>query len=469
MYVERFVEIGRGSRADRGIALLHFHYESPFTVFSAAEEFLDTIGLDSDDVVGRSLADVFPEAAFGRVQDAIERYRTARSKVRLRNVECIAPQVLVLDIELRPATPACAEIIQLRLVETAATEQAMQKLVASLFRPTSERSPLFLYVSDVKSQRVRAIRNNFTRALGLGNNFSLEEFQAASHPADIERDAAYLEERLGLSDHAFITFDQRMRAVTGEWRLVAARSRVLTRGPDGTPSNMVGIVFDASDYHATNLALEKASAALSEAERTEREHIGRDLHDSLSQILIGAKIAARSLDLRDLPSPAAAERLKELEVLIGAALDEIRAFSFLLHPPDLGQLGLASAIERLCDGLSWRFGMPIVFRADPEIDRHDGEVEFALFRVVQEALMNVHRHARARQASVSLKLSDQLLALEVRDDGIGLAGIRTGEAQEGVGLAGMRARIAHVGGELSLEDAGPGLRVLASVRLGGGA
>lgn len=451
----------RGKRSRRYHASAQICPEPPFDVLSATNEFLSTLGLDLEDVVGHPVREVFPDLASTQIQEAIGLLQHSRTKVRLRDVECIEPGFLSVDVSLshKPGS------VQLRLIETARTKRSLQKLIASLFQPAAGRSPFFLYMSDVRTRRVRAICNNLTDRFGLGNCFSFAEFQAVSHPEDIQRDAAYLEERLSLPDNECITFDQRMRTVTGEWQLVAARSRVLARGPDGLPSNMMGIVFDASDYHGANLALEKATVALSRAEKIERENLGRNLHDSLSQILVGAKLAAAALDLGDLTAPAVSARVTELDTLIGTALEEIRAFSFLLHPPDLEELGLVETIERLCRGLSWRFGLPIFFEADV-IPRQREEVEFALFRVVQEALMNVHRHACANEATVALRLRDQTLELEVRDDGIGMPSDGPdADIVEGVGLSGMRSRISLIGGRLDWKNVNPGLRICAFVGL----
>lgn len=455
------VASARGSDHHVGVAAAYVDTQD--SVVSATDAFLSTIGLDADDVVGRSLQEIFPSAALARIRHGLQQMLEGGKEIVLHDVECISPNLLILDIELCRAS---GESAQLRLIETARTRQTLDQAVSSLFQPTDLRSPSFIYISEVATGRVRTLRNNLSASLGLGNCFTHDEFRAVSHPDDIRRDAAYLNERLRLSDEECITFDQRMRTLAGHWQPVAARSRVVARDPDGMPCNMLGVVFDAGDYHSTRDALTEATAALIQAEKTERENIGRNLHDSLSQLLVAAKWTASSLQTDESISQAAAERLEELGALIGAALDEIRAFSFLLHPPGLDELGLSDAVAQLCRGLSWRFNMPIVFEADPAIPRIDEEVEFALFRMVQEALLNAHRHAQAKEIRVSCKRSEGMLELAVRDDGIGLKRPPGTVLAEGVGLSGMRARIAQAGGSLTIEDADPGLRIVASVALG---
>lgn len=434
--------------------------ESPFTISRATDGFLSLVGLNRDQVVGHALQDVFPAAAFGHLREGIEHTRESGSTLNLPDLECIEPEIL-FDAEISPAHEVDGAAVQLRLIETARTELSFQKLIASLFRPVCEETPSMLYLGDVRTNTVRALRNNLTPTVGLGNCFTVPEFQAVSHPEDVQRDDAYLATSFRMSDDDFITFDQRIRTATGEWHQVAARSRVLTREADGSPSRTLGIVFDVSQFHIVNDALTKANAALSRAEKAERAHLGRDLHDSLSQTLVAAKLIAQSLERDRLPSPSASEKVKELGALVSSALEEIRDLSFLLHPPDLDALGLVEAVRRLCKGLSWRFGIPIVVWAEADLPAQRDEVEFALFRVVQEALMNVHRHSGASRASVAIRMADGILELEIQDDGSGLAAVQAKGG--GVGLSGMRARLLEIGGRLDLEESEPGLRVHATV------
>lgn len=139
----------------------------------------------------------------------------------------------------------------------------------------------------------------------------------------------------------------------------------------------------------------------------------------------------------------------------------MRAFAYFLHPPELRELGLQRTLEKFCAGFARRSGLEIAFTATGGPRDLSSDTEHALFRVCQEALMNVYRHAFARRVSVSLRGGRGRLTLEVRDDGIGVDGLDRFEQ----GGMGMRSRMVSVGGELTIDHLGPGLAVVACVPL----
>jgi signal transduction histidine kinase len=140
----------------------------------------------------------------------------------------------------------------------------------------------------------------------------------------------------------------------------------------------------------------------------------------------------------------------------------MRALAFLLHPPELDELGLSKSLDRFCAGFAHRTGLAIDFILGRLPGGLSSAAEHALFRVCQEALMNVHVHAFARCVTVRIGMRRQNLLLEVQDDGIGVEAPARLE-QDGVGLASMRARMAEVGGELTFDLTGPGLTVVARI------
>jgi len=196
------------------------------------------------------------------------------------------------------------------------------------------------------------------------------------------------------------------------------------------------------------------------AEENERARIGRELHDSTSQHLVGAALgvaaALRGAGLSD----TLRAQLADIQQSLATAQTEIRAFAYFLHPPELRELGLRRTVERFCEGFARRSGLAIAFTSGDMPGDLSSDAEHALFRVCQEALMNVYRHAFARKVAVDLRLTDGKLVLEVRDDGVGVDGVERFE-HGGLGVAGMRARMRSVGGDLILDYLGPGLGVIA--------
>jgi signal transduction histidine kinase len=147
----------------------------------------------------------------------------------------------------------------------------------------------------------------------------------------------------------------------------------------------------------------------------------------------------------------------------------VRTFSYLLHPPDLERLGFETSLRKFLHGFGVRTGLDVRFRIEGESQSMESERELALFRVAQEAMMNVHTHAEARAVGVVLGYSADSVTLEVSDDGVGLSHdqIETLVSQQwgGVGVAGMTARMQQLGGRLDICAQPRGLLVRARLPL----
>jgi signal transduction histidine kinase len=212
-------------------------------------------------------------------------------------------------------------------------------------------------------------------------------------------------------------------------------------------------------------SLRTLSVRLLELQDQERRKFSRELHDSLGQYLVGAKmnlgILARSLPENN---PLIAECLK----LLDQAVTETRTISHLLHPPLLDETGFASAARWYVEGFAKRSGIQTSLDMPEDLGRLSPSLELALFRVLQESLTNVHRHSKSRKADVSVKLSEAEVVLRIRDYGRGippdvLDRFRSKRAHGGVGLAGMRERIHELGGRLEMDSDGNGTQVLATM------
>ena len=219
--------------------------------------------------------------------------------------------------------------------------------------------------------------------------------------------------------------------------------------------------------HDSEKSLRDLSLHLLRTQDEERRRIGRDLHDSLGQYLAALKmhleIMARRID-NDAD-------LSESVRLVEESIKEVRTLSYLLHPPLLEESGLQSAIQWYLDGFSARSRIKISFEREPEFPRLPREVELAMFRVLQEALTNVHRHSASPAAYVRLFTQDtEHAVLEVRDEGRGLNPALLAEngvitAPLGIGLRGMTERMRQLGGELQLTSSPQGTTVRASAPL----
>jgi signal transduction histidine kinase len=204
-----------------------------------------------------------------------------------------------------------------------------------------------------------------------------------------------------------------------------------------------------------NEQLHALSRSLFQVQEDERRHLARELHDHMGQALTAAKInvqAAQHLQERD----AIVRRLDDSVAILEQLLQQARHLALELRPPLLDDLGLVSASRSYLYQQAQRAGLRVEFFADPALERADAGVETACFRVAQEALTNVVRHARAQTVIVELDRTPDVLHLVVRDDGIGFdVAMAQQRAQQGasLGLLGMRERVALLGGELDCNSA----------------
>ncbi len=220
------------------------------------------------------------------------------------------------------------------------------------------------------------------------------------------------------------------------------------------------------------LRLQALSNRMLEMQEAERRHIARELHDEIGQSLTAIKLNLEALTRR-----IGDERVRglaaEIAGVAGQVLDQVRRLSLDLRPPQLDDLGLRAALQWLVKRHTRDDGPAIELVAPDDLPRLGGQAETACFRVAQEALTNVLRHAGATSVRIELKNEDGQFCLDVHDDGRGfdLAAARA-RALEGasLGLVGMNERVALAGGEIRLASrSGTGTHVRACFPLPAGA
>jgi signal transduction histidine kinase len=210
--------------------------------------------------------------------------------------------------------------------------------------------------------------------------------------------------------------------------------------------------------------LQVLSRRLVEAQETERRNIARELHDEIGQALTVIQLNLQAM-LQAPGTKALSPHLRESLGMVDHMLEQVRAISLNLRPLILDDLGLVPALRWFTKRQAALVGVPARFHADPLKNRLHLVVETECFRVAQEALTNVVRHAHAKTVSVELRKNARQLHLRVRDDGIGFdVGAVQEEAVQGasLGLLSMAERAALAGGGLELKSApGKGTEVHA--------
>lgn len=222
----------------------------------------------------------------------------------------------------------------------------------------------------------------------------------------------------------------------------------------------------AIECHRKEEELRELSRRLYQSQDEERRRIARDLHDSTGQKL---SLLAMNLSLikDDAPAESRDKILLQCEFLTGSISDELRTFSYLLHPPLLDECGLNTAIRWYVSGINQRHGLHVEAEISHELRRLTEEAELAVFRVVQASLTNVHLHSKASEARVKIEQNLEGVTVTVSDNGQGIPdGVLDHSSRiktVGIGITGMRERVKQLGGCLEIETGHNGTSVRATV------
>jgi PAS domain S-box-containing protein len=213
----------------------------------------------------------------------------------------------------------------------------------------------------------------------------------------------------------------------------------------------------------TNRQLQQLSASLQNVREEERVRIARELHDELGQLLTGIRMELSWLGSRLSPDqPNLCSKITAIKGQIDQTIASVRRISSELRPSILDDLGFAAAAAWYVDQFSNRTGLKVSLVMSADDPEQGGEVATALFRVLQESLTNVARHAKATKVEVRLALRDNEWTLSIKDDGVGF--VHDTRKQTGFGLVGMRERVQILSGRFCIKTA-PGAGTLIEIAL----
>ena len=277
------------------------------------------------------------------------------------------------------------------------------------------------------------------------------------------------------------TWAARIERLRTEGRLPATEARIAAHDGESCPvlfaaswladepGRTSGIVFAAQDiaeWKRTQAELERLTQRLISAQEEERARLARELHDDLTQRLAAVAIDAGRLQRL---APEAATLLERIKQQMAALSRDVHGLSRRLHPSALADLGLIAAIESECRAFFERGGAPVHFDYDPDVEELPPETQLGVYRIVQEALRNISRHADADEVSIELRKNGDGVLLRVADNGRGFDAAAA--AHSGLGLSSMEERSRILGGRLQVESApgrGTVIVVHAPVRNGDG-
>ena len=331
------------------------------------------------------------------------------------------------------------------------------------FRLMAEAAPVMVWMSgpDKRCTYFNQHWLDFTgRPLGreIGDGWS-----EGVHPDDLQRCLHTYAEAFD-ARQAF-RMEYRLRRRDGEFRWILD-SGVPRTGPDGAFEGYIGSCIDINDQkqvekvlrareqslRRTRKRLRRLAAKLLHAQEEERRRIAREMHDDWTQ-----RLALLSMDIAKLekhlgqPSKAVPLLHRMQEQMVSLS-EDVHALSRQLHPSILDDLGLVEALRSECASFTRREKIVVQYHPEGTPTQVPKEVALCIYRVTQEALRNIAKHAAVKQASVSLDATDAELLLRVQDGGLGFDASRLHTAP-GLGLSSMEERVRLIRGKLSIESA----------------
>ncbi|MBZ0276024.1 MAG: GAF domain-containing protein [Anaerolineae bacterium] len=232
-------------------------------------------------------------------------------------------------------------------------------------------------------------------------------------------------------------------------------------------SNSTAVVLDNArllqELEQQRVQLKALSAHNINLMEEERQRIARELHDESGQILIGIKLGLQVLRHK-IPAEHIPihDEIDQLCDQINQSTIQLKSIAQALRPPILDELGLEAALRQLAGDFDRRCGIPAQYKVVKPIARLSSEVETACYRIVQEALTNIARHAHANRVVIAITHVQSVLEISIRDNGCGF--VTTCERPTSLGLLGMQERAITLGGELQIESQ-PGKGTQITVRI----
>jgi len=342
--------------------------------------------------------------------------------------------------------------------------QAEEALIASEQRVSlaADAANLRCWVHDLVTDQMWATQTG-RNVLGWwpSRPLTFEQFMERVHPDD--RQSVRRAVQRSREDHSDYEAEYRLVVPGGGTRWVAARGR-REFDRDGKPLRMRGVTIDITKRRQAEEAARELSGRLINAQEEERSRLARELHDDVTQRLALLAIDAGRGE-RNLPSAAGGTAMRAMRESLIRLSEDVHALAYRLHPSILEDLGLIEALKTECERFGRVASIPVDLKAQEVPDPLPHAVALCLYRIAQEALRNVGRHARASAVQVSLQRLDGGVQLAVRDNGAGFDPAQQRD-RPSLGHASMRQRVYQLNGELEVESApGHGTTVLAWVPL----
>jgi len=463
------------AQAERLANLGSWEYDVPSKTLTWSAQFHRMLGFDPGvkpiprddthkvvhpDDVEEAVRDLEEIKSSGKPLENELRFVTSKGEVRIFHSRAVA-------IKDKAGRVTCIRGMSQDITERRREEERV-RLSEALLAQAERMANLGSWEFDLKTEKT-TLSKSLLRLYGIdcSAEFTREWYWEQVHPSDRRR-ARILANRGWRNGKPFV-YMVRFRRPNGRTRVHFVRG-VPVLGPKGRPIGSIGVVQDITDQRRVVQDLRRLSQEVMRTRDQERREAARALHESAGQSLAALKMTLGRLKRAMADDGDKAEQLwKSAVELTEAAVREVRTVSYLMHPPLLDEAGLAAALRWYITGFTDRSGIDVNLEVDDHVGRQSEEIETTVFRIVQEALTNVHRYSGARKAWIRIMRTNGRIRAEVRDEGRGIhvdSRALTKAAPLGVGISGMRERVEQLGGTFAIESApGQGTTLRATLPL----
>jgi PAS domain S-box-containing protein len=375
-------------------------------------------------------------------------YRSIRPDGKIRIISATKRALRDEDKNIRALRGTCHDITELK---------ESQRFIQQI----SNASPGIVSVYDLNLKATIYVNREINVILGYSDEEKLEfhsyVFEKIVHPDDQHMFFRFLRSSVDFTDEETRETECRIKNAKGDWLWFRIRMKVFKRDVAGKVYQVIGIGQDVTDRkkleeEAIRLKLSQQKEivnAILHAQEGERERIAEALHNGLGQLLFAVKLKLEDFNARmGLDNKRDKNAIKEMNVLLVESIDEARRISFELMPGILKDFGLEIAVKEMSKKLSRDFN--VQWNILGLYDRLGDDLEIAIFRIIQELINNIIKHAKVNSARIELIKNDHLITIKVEDKGVGFTIHNDDFPHKGTGLQTIKNRVKLLNGTIDM-------------------